>query len=206
VISEIKIENFKSIEDLALKPGRVTVLIGENGSGKSNILEAIAFAACATTDKLDNEFLFNRGVRVTDYPWMVSAFPENDSQQTADKRIQFVFENGNNEPLNISVFKNKNDANWQVWSKYNEEFNLKFNSQLDLLLKEKGDMEAVFECFSKSLPVHRLLHTSESYQLSDYIIYSIENSILRTQPLEGGIQPLGTKGQGGKRREILKWV
>jgi AAA15 family ATPase/GTPase len=33
MISEIQIRNFKSIRDLTLKTGRVTVLIGENGSG-----------------------------------------------------------------------------------------------------------------------------------------------------------------------------
>ncbi len=44
MISEIQIENFKSIAKLSLKPGAVTVLIGENGSGKSNILEAMRAA------------------------------------------------------------------------------------------------------------------------------------------------------------------
>ena len=66
MITEIQIENFKSIEKLTLKPGRVTVLIGENGSGKSNILEAISFAECSSTGELDRERLHARGVRVTE--------------------------------------------------------------------------------------------------------------------------------------------
>ena len=74
MISEIQIKNFKSIANLTLRPGSVTVLIGENGCGKSNILEAIAFAAAATADKLDDEFLYNRGIRVTESDWMTSAF------------------------------------------------------------------------------------------------------------------------------------
>lgn len=74
MISEIQIENFKSIAKLSLKPGSVTVLIGENGSGKSNILEAIAFAAAASAGKLDDEFLYSRGIRVTEKEWMRSAF------------------------------------------------------------------------------------------------------------------------------------
>ncbi len=64
MISEIRIRNFKSIHDLRLKLGRVTVLIGENGSGKSNLLEAIGFAACAAANKLDNAILASRGIRV----------------------------------------------------------------------------------------------------------------------------------------------
>ena len=60
MIKEIRIENYKSIQKLKLELGRVTVLIGENGCGKSNFLEAIAFAA---GDKLDNEFFASRGIR-----------------------------------------------------------------------------------------------------------------------------------------------
>ncbi len=65
MISEINIWNFKSIEDITLPLGRVNVFIGENGAGKSNILEAIALAAAAAAEKLDNEFLASRGIRVT---------------------------------------------------------------------------------------------------------------------------------------------
>jgi len=42
MIKEIRIENYKFIQKLRLNPGRITVLIGENGCGKNNILEAIA--------------------------------------------------------------------------------------------------------------------------------------------------------------------
>ncbi len=93
VITKIRIENFKSIADLTLKLGRVTVLIGENGSGKSNILEAIGFAAAAAGNKLDDEVLFARGIRVTDPEFMASAFPaEEDGTK-----------NGKAEEIRISV-------------------------------------------------------------------------------------------------------
>ena len=55
MIGRIAIENYKSIESLTLDLGRVTVLIDANGSGKSNILEAIVLCSAAAT-KLDNEF------------------------------------------------------------------------------------------------------------------------------------------------------
>jgi predicted ATPase len=93
MISEIRIRDFKSVKDLTLKLGRVTVLIGENGSGKSNILEAIAFAAGAAANKLDPEFLANRGIRVADDTWMRSAFPEEDADKDNDSqknRIDYI--------------------------------------------------------------------------------------------------------------------
>src|ERR1700733_12472167 len=74
MIRKVRVSNFKSITDLTLDLGRVTVLIGANGSGKSNILEAIALASAATQNKLDNEFLISRGIRVTEARLMRSAF------------------------------------------------------------------------------------------------------------------------------------
>jgi AAA15 family ATPase/GTPase len=43
-ITRVHIKNFKSIVDLSLDLAPINVFIGENGSGKSNILEAMAFA------------------------------------------------------------------------------------------------------------------------------------------------------------------
>ena len=45
MVRKITIENFKSILKLKLELGRVNVLIGENGCGKTNILEAIALGS-----------------------------------------------------------------------------------------------------------------------------------------------------------------
>lgn len=74
MITNIHIENFKSIQSLDLELGRLNIFIGANGSGKSNILEAIAMGSAAMEDKLDDEFLVNRGVRVTDPRLMKSGY------------------------------------------------------------------------------------------------------------------------------------
>jgi AAA15 family ATPase/GTPase len=66
MITKIKIENFKSIQSLELDLGRLNVFIGANGSGKSNILEGIAFGSAAMENKLDDEFLANRGFRTNE--------------------------------------------------------------------------------------------------------------------------------------------
>ena len=66
MIREISIANFKSVQSLQLDLGRFNVLIGANGCGKSNILEAITFGAAAPIVQLTNEFLSTRGIRMTD--------------------------------------------------------------------------------------------------------------------------------------------
>ncbi len=47
-ISRIHIEYFRSIKQLGFEPGRYCVLIGENNSGKSNILRALTLALSET--------------------------------------------------------------------------------------------------------------------------------------------------------------
>ena len=120
MISEIQIENFKSIANLTLRPGSVTVLIGENGSGKSNIPEAIAFAAAATADKLDDEFLFNRGIRVTESDWMTSVFisPVKSKIRKADISVPIKLTVSGEElsrPLGMRISRNVADERrWRV--------------------------------------------------------------------------------------------
>lgn len=45
MLSKIKIGNFKSIEDLELELAPLTIFVGPNASGKSNVLESIAILA-----------------------------------------------------------------------------------------------------------------------------------------------------------------
>ena len=81
MITKISIENYKSITKLDFSPGRFSILIGENGGGKSNLLEAISFGVAASLDKLDNEFLGLRGIRVTEPQFVMSSFENNPPKE-----------------------------------------------------------------------------------------------------------------------------
>lgn len=74
MINALTIRNFKSVLDATFPLTRLTVLIGENGAGKSNILESLVLAAAASEDKLDTEYLIARGVRLTEPHLMKSTF------------------------------------------------------------------------------------------------------------------------------------
>lgn len=146
MISEIQIRNFKSIQSATLRPGRVTVLIGENGSGKSNVLEAIAFASCATTNKLDDDILSVRGVRTTDYAWMVSAFPESEAEAKKRRRIGFTIKGETGESVDFLVVPairrdDKSFSKWQVSSplkkpELDRALMEEINSKIDELAKQ----------------------------------------------------------------------
>lgn len=63
MIDRIEIHAFKSIQEAKLDLGAFNVFVGANGSGKSNIIEAIGVLGAAATGRVDDEALLHRGVR-----------------------------------------------------------------------------------------------------------------------------------------------
>ena len=102
MLDNVRIRNYKSIDDLSIDLGRFNVFIGENGCGKSNILEGIGFASAAFHGNIENESLAIRGIRGTDAKLMRSGF---DTVQTSkeiridlniiDNKLTFTFDNDN---------------------------------------------------------------------------------------------------------------
>lgn len=74
MLKQVKIENFKSVKKVDVKVGRFNVIIGENGAGKSNFLEALAVYSAIETEKFDHEFLWPRGIRYTEPKELLSLF------------------------------------------------------------------------------------------------------------------------------------
>lgn len=64
MLNRIKVEAFKSLENVEIDLGLVNVFIGANGSGKSNFLEAIGVLSAAANGRVDDEALSRRGVRL----------------------------------------------------------------------------------------------------------------------------------------------
>ncbi|MFO0017490.1 MAG: AAA family ATPase [Synechococcaceae cyanobacterium] len=63
MIDRIEITAFKSIQEAKLELGAFNVFVGANGSGKSNILEAIGVLGAAAAGRVNDESLLYRGVR-----------------------------------------------------------------------------------------------------------------------------------------------
>ena len=125
MLKEVRIENYKSIHKLKLELGRVTVLIGENGCGKSNILEAIALASAAVDNKLDNEFLASRGIRVTEPQLMRSAF----EMDNLDKEIKIDIKENDGADFSC-ILHNDNSAYFQWVNKKSANYIASFKNQV----------------------------------------------------------------------------
>ncbi|MEA3288630.1 MAG: ATP-binding protein [Campylobacterota bacterium] len=188
MIERIHIENFKSIYDLDINLGRVNLFIGENGSGKSNLLEALVFVSANQSNKLDNEFLSSRGLRVTNPILMRSAFFEKDKYANIIISLQF----DDNEELNYE-FSNDNlvYSKWEEVEELTETIELKDNT-IERLENLKKEMK--LGTVSKALEY--LISNISGVHIENFIIYSPENTALRTFEKEGQIQPLGINGEG----------
>lgn len=223
MISEIQLENFKSVENLTLRPGQVTVLIGENGSGKSNVLEAIGFASAAIADKLDDEFLVSRGIRVTEKDWMVSRINEASGNRedplTEFSPIQLRVFNNDSKPLfSLSVLRLRQEMvleadPWMIQYRFTQE-EITTAKESQLFADNLEAIKAALMPFSEKIQDSKLYDQLAAFQiakkqklselegaadaklLKDFLIYSPENSVLRRFDDEGAIRPLGTKGEG----------
>jgi predicted ATPase len=210
VIKAIKIRNFKSVQDLQLPLSRFNVLIGSNGSGKSNILEAIAFGSAAVSDKLDSEFLSSRGIRTSDSRLMKSAFspgsikkPIEFSYELDDFEFNFTIEEEDKPILKWNVPERKETLSEDLskkWKHLNSEIrrlrelmeNTNENVERTTELDEK--IKALIDLANKASNLYIL--GSKNENLSNYIIYSPEIASLRKFEEESQIQPLGIKGEG----------
>ncbi|QOF91884.1 AAA family ATPase [Pseudomonas lundensis] len=140
MIRTIEIKNFKSIDKVKIDLGRINVFIGENGAGKSNILEAIALAGAANAKKLDNEFLASRGIRETSAPLMRPQFEGFFD----DSPIEVLFQDANGDS---SFYKLENDnqpySSWKYTVEHNHESESTYTERKikEFLSADKANME-----------------------------------------------------------------
>jgi predicted ATPase len=187
MIREVIIENFKSVRSLQVELGRINVFIGENGSGKSNILEAIAMASAAADKRVDNEFLFSRGIRVTEPQFMRSAF---DSIQASEIKFFTVDDQGS---AWLGSLRAKENATFTRWEQdvHTHEEALHYLRQFRASRQRSAVGIAQQEQAPKVIEGRLFIEL-----LSGFLIYSPENSALRVFQSEGQILPLGIKGEG----------
>jgi predicted ATPase len=78
MIRTLEVKWFKSLVELKVELGRVNVFIGANGSGKSNLLEAVGVLGAAAFGRVEDETLLRRGVRPGVPSLYKTAFPTKD--------------------------------------------------------------------------------------------------------------------------------
>lgn len=201
MLKSLRVSGFKSITDAKLAFGRVNLFIGANGSGKSNILEAIGVLAAALGRDITDAELQRKGVRLSVPILFKSSFK--------DQKLKPNF--GLNATMNQSV-------NYNVWitagkgSQTLRFFSESIRCQKQTYLKRSNlgvSLESVQEIrkniaserglwdrFKEVISVPDAL-TEELNQLSEFCIYTPQTSFLRGSDVEPlPVKPIGLLGGG----------
>lgn len=174
----MEVSNFRSIVHLKVELGRVNVVIGANGSGKSNLLEAIAVAGAAAALRGDNEFLASRGVRPMAVRLVMPRFPASDLRASPSVVIDG------------KQYRGSHGSNGGDYLEF--EPAVPFDAPLatlrieEHLLEIEVDLARIIRAFL--LPSERPIRS--------FLIFSPDYHALRTFSDEGQILPLGVRGEG----------
>lgn len=170
MVETITIKNFKSITEVALSLGNINVFIGANGSGKSNILEAIAMVAAERSCQIEVNAMIQKGIRIAKPDLMVSSFYGQVSNHTINVNLSGT----EGERINYAVTNQNPEDIYSTWS-----------SPFSTGANQRNDMKTVTEKTEKL----------RNY-ISRYLIYSLSVNALRGLTSESLQYPLGVNGEG----------
>ena len=205
MITRVEIKNFKSVVNQTMDLGIFNVMIGANGCGKSNLLEAIAVAGLSSSGALLPEMFANRGIRLTDTRFMKAAFEGCDDEFISIKVTTTEHE--------ISRFKIRYNTNHKPaqWEDVVEEDTMAFLSHiknsdsqckvsdlkgyLEEIANLHGSKEMEFNISLFRRDNNVVLARSNVNGLKNFTIYSLEETALRSLD-EMPSTKLGCTGKG----------
>lgn len=191
MLKEITIKNFKSIANDTIELGRVNVFIGENGCGKSNILEAVGFASAGIENRVDNENLISKGVRVAKPSLIISNFRNKKPVNSFSANL--VFQDEEDLDLDFSI-DNKEDfySEWSVIrSKKNVNKSIVAEPQADYDAAHKSREKTIFEKTAEDIR-----NNYPKWVLKRFLIYALNTPALRGFTHESRKEPVGIYGEG----------
>lgn len=200
MINTLRIERFKSIRNATLDLGRVNILIGGNGAGKSNVLEAIGVLSAAVDRGLGDSDLSKKGVRLTPPELMKSAFKNYDLPRTLQLDAEMdggvtyrINLTGKEENALLSFFSEScTYKGKRVFGQGPNGARVLDNSISGSLYRHRGIWDQVRTAFRFPLSVEAALRS-----LAEYAIYSPQTDFLRgMQAGKIDTPPIGLHGEG----------
>ena len=103
IIKEVEIKGFKSIKEQTLDLGQLNILIGTNGAGKSNFLEALAMLSSSAEGGIDYKKLSSKGARLSSPEIFRSSFRNINRKKHFELALKIK-----NYSYNFKLHTNKN--------------------------------------------------------------------------------------------------
>jgi predicted ATPase len=197
MLKQLQVQNFKSIFSETVELGQLNVFIGENGSGKSNLLEALALMSAAKQQRLDIEGLYSKGVRVAKPELTFSSFNGLRLKQQIEMSLAFQSEKQlmtiksvlETEQTDEAVVKWFDSFEQKAQAQEQEEI---LKHALNISAAEEEKLELI-----RALSEQRRIEKSALYHpIQNYLIYSLDTKALRGLSFESKKAPLGINGEG----------
>jgi predicted ATPase len=189
MITKLTVESFKTLEKVEVELGVVNVFVGANGSGKSNLLEALGVLSAAADGKVDDQVLLQRGVRPGVPELYKSAF-----QERLPRHIYFAAHNKKSS-YEVSLL-NPLDAtrpwrfNTELLTQNGEKLTSRSPRMRDNPNTERGLAALTADELRAGSPARVLIE-----QMQEYVIYTPTTPVLRgTDPESAPRLPVGLHG------------
>jgi len=189
MITNLKIESFKTLEKVEIELGQINVFVGANGSGKSNLLEAVGVLSAAADGKVDDQVLLQRGVR--------PGVPELYKSAFNERLPQHIYFAAHNETACYEVsLLNPLSTNrpWRFKTEFLEQDGKRLTSRSPRM-KDNPNTERGLA----AIAVDKLKTSSHARQfieqMQEFVIYSPTTPMLRgTDPESATRKPVGLHG------------
>ena len=200
MLRSVKISRFKSVRDQSLDFGRVNLFIGGNGTGKSNILEAIGLISACLGRGLGDSDIGNKGLRITPPELMKSSFKNEYLPKTLNLEASFsenivysaVLQSSENDPLLRIFSESAEHENHRIFGRSNRGVRATGVAHVDRLEKHRGIWDQIKATYDLPDVV-----TNTFSEFSRYVIYTPQTDFLRAkQSGKIDVLPVGLHGQG----------
>jgi len=193
MLEEVSISNYKSIRSQRFKLGRISVFTGPDGSGKTNMLEAIGMASAAHDNALDTKSLLKRGINT-----VKPSLTFHPSSESKEIEVAWYEKSSWKKSKLVSNDSDDNNPAWKEISWYEPAYIVKINNLISTISDGSIDGEYPFPDEERNAILNAAFKGSRVFR--EYLIYNINMDALQGKTNESKVIPLGIFGE---RLDIL---
>ena len=200
MLERLKINRFKTIREEDLTFGRVNLLIGGNGSGKSNLLEAIGLASACLGRGLGDADITAKGLRLTPPELMKSSFKNEELPKTLELeahlsdsiKYKAVLQSSERDPLLRFFSESSTKGREKIFGRSNRGARATGVPHADRLDPHRGIWDHIKATYEIPDDVNDAFT-----EFSRFLIYSPQTDFLRgRQSGKINTPPIGLHGEG----------